>query len=131
MTDIYTQTKDEARRRKDEETRKTADNYRQLWSAEDDEIVLSHGVTWETTGYEELDDMRIAYLLGRTFSSVVQRRSVLRRLLSQGLTLEEIHLAERQEREHRNRALVWQAKVELQVCRSCFCFPHTADCEEA
>ena len=117
MTKMFEDAK-KARRKKDEETLKTADHYRQRWTADEDEIVLAR----------ESNDLALAVQLGRTFSSVVQRRSALRRMMAGGLSLQEIHDVEEQLREAHNR-VVYMRNMDIQTtCPECFCSPHASWC---
>lgn len=119
MTEMYDRIKAEVRRAKDAETLKTAENYRQRWTADEDEIVLAR----------EEDDMSLAVTLGRTFSSVIQRRSVLHKMLASGLSLPEIHVVEAQRLEAHNRKVYADNMAQLQdACPECFCTPHASWC---
>lgn len=127
--------KHHAREEKDERTRLTAENNGQLWDTTDDQIVLDRGmpVPGPEASFvmQSMDDEEIAVLIGRTFSAVRQRRSVLYKLMQQGLTLEEIHVAEKQVREQRNRSLYRKAEKDISslfVCHECFCIPHAPGC---
>lgn len=126
--------KDIWRRGKDERTLKTADQYRQLWSAGDDMIVLQRGVENYPVGVVEatwvaMSDEEIATFIGRTFSSVVQRRSVLRKLMANGLTLTEIHDQERYMRKRDATRIYRNTMHELKAtCPECFCNPHIQGC---
>lgn len=124
-------TRDAKRSQRIEETRKTADNHRQLWTAQDDQIVLDHGVTWDQSSFEHMDDMHLAVFLGRTVVAVSQRRIVLNKLLEQGMTLEEIHEVERHRRAVKNNRTYTITHNLLQaMCPECFCYPHIPGCSQ-
>jgi len=124
-------TADKAKRElKRQETLKTADQHRQLWDATDDEVVLDRGVHDPETGeLVEMDDEAIAVTIGRTITAVSQRRVVLKKLMSQGMSLEEIHEVERLRRAIRNDVQYRRTETSLrQVCPHCYCDPHAPGC---
>jgi hypothetical protein len=118
------------RARKIEESRKIADNHGQLWSAEEDNVVIQRNCTGEAAEYME-DDMVLAAFLGRTFVAVSQRRVVLTKMLDSGMTLEEIHDVERHRRAVRNNR-TYSVNIGLMaaMCPECFCYPHIPGCSQ-
>lgn len=105
-----------------ERTLKEAVNRGQIWSSQEDEVVLAHNGT----------DEAIAYLLGRTATAVTQRRVTLRKLLESGMTIEEIHEAEHFTRTQKNAAHVSTVKsIVANACEECFCYPHMVGCSHA
>ncbi|QJD52933.1 hypothetical protein SEA_PHEDRO_26 [Microbacterium phage Phedro] len=126
----------DSRRRKIEETLKTADNHRQLYTTADDELILTRFLPeWRDMNnppVELLSNEDIAIIIGRTHVAVSQRRVVLKKLMSHGMTLEEIHETERWQRAERN-SIQYRTSVRLLAaqCPECFCSPHAPGCSRA
>ncbi|UQT01710.1 hypothetical protein SEA_MORRILL_25 [Microbacterium phage Morrill] len=120
--------KHDARRRKIDETLKTADNHRQLYTRSHDEMILTH----KLSNGRVVDDMELATVLGRTIVAISQRRVVLNKLMSHGMSLEEIHEVERWNRAERN-SIQYKTSVRLLAaqCDECFCSPHAVGCSKA
>jgi|SRR6478736_5045600 len=114
-----------------QQTLKTADNHRQYWSAQEDECVLTRD-TYGSTIVQPKDDVELAVLLGRTQLAVYQRRMVLNKLMSEGMTLEEIHDVERFKRTRSNEGRYGLAVANLRrTCEECFCDPHIPGCSKS
>lgn len=112
----------DSRTRKMQETLKTADHHRQLWTADEDEVVLNRTV-WAPNP-EPMTNEELAVYLGRTITAVSQRRVVLNRLMESGMTLEEIHEAERWRRAERNNIRYGTiTRLLAAQCPECFCSP--------
>lgn len=110
-----------------QQTLKTADHHRQLWTHRQDEIVL----TRTTTRGTRLSDTDIAVVLGRTQLAVSQRRVLLNKLMETGLTLEEIHEVERHRRAKSNELQYTIVYNKARTsCNECFCTPHAYGCSE-
>ncbi|QNN98075.1 hypothetical protein SEA_FEDE_27 [Microbacterium phage Fede] len=121
----------DSRKQKIEQTLKTADNHRQLWSAQEDEAVLTRNTEAFTLVGHNMNDEELAIALGRTIVAVSQRRVVLKKLMSHGMTLEEIHEAERWQRAERN-SIQYKTTTRLLAaqCPDCFCSPHSPNCPQ-
>ena len=126
----------DSRTRKMQETLKTADNHRQLWTADEDKHVLNRTkpMSFDILGWKDVfaNDEELAVYLGRTITAVSQRRVVLNRLMESGMTLEEIHEAERWRRAERNN-IRYDTITRLLAaqCPECFCSPHAPNCSRA
>lgn len=119
----------DSRTRKMQETLKTADNHRQLWTADEDEAVLTRNTEKFSLAGHNMNDEELAVYLGRTITAVSQRRVVLNRLMESGMTLEEIHEAERWRRAERNNIRYGTITRLLAAnCPMCFCNPHAPNC---
>lgn len=117
-----TNTQHHNRDKLNDQTRACADNYRQLWSATDDALVLAQLST----------DEELAYELGRTYSSIQQRRVLLKAALRTGLSLEELHAADRAQRNRIATETLRSIKIHLVLqCPECYCTPHQPFCSEA
>ena len=126
----------DSRTRKMQETLKTADNHRQLWEANEDKHVLNRTKLMSFDIFGEKDvfatDEEIAVFLGRTITAVSQRRVVLNRLMESGMTLKEIHEAERWRRAERNNIRYGTiTRLLAAQCPECFCSPHAPGCSHA
>jgi len=112
-----------------EQTRKTADKHRQLWTAQEDEIVLERHLPADDN---PADDMELAVYLGRTVTAVSQRRVVLKKLMESGMPLEEIRDTERLRRALNNNVKYNIITRRLKAtCDECFSDPHLPICSKA
>ncbi|QCG78313.1 hypothetical protein SEA_ALOEVERA_28 [Microbacterium phage AloeVera] len=120
--------KHDSRRRKIDETLKTADNHRQLYTSSHDEMIINR----KLSNGREVDDMELATLLGRTVVAISQRRVVLKRLMAGGMTLLEIHETERWRRAEQNNIQYSIVTSLLRAqCSECYCSPHAPGCSKA